>query len=168
MILAVDVHYPERGAIAAALAFDDWTSPTPTATYVSRFADVEAYAPGAFYRRELPCILGLLQEYGLSPDCIVIDGHAFLDDEGRAGLGKHLFDALQGRIPVIGVAKSAFAGTSADAAVLRGNSARPLYVTAVGLPQEEAKAHVRAMHGAHRIPTLLKRVDRQCRQASPA
>ncbi len=162
-ILATDVHYTEPGAVAAGVLFDAWRAAAPLRTVTSRLDTVEAYAPGAFYRRELPCLLALLREHALHPDVIVVDGHVFLDDAGRAGLGKHLFDALDGHVPVIGVAKTAFAGMDARFAVLRGDSARPLYVTAAGLPLAEAQAHVRTMHGAHRVPTLLKAVDRLCR-----
>ena len=165
MILAVDVHYTEPGATAAGVLFDAWTAAAPSSAVVSRFAEVAPYEPGAFYRRELPCLLGLLREHALQPDIIVVDGHVFLDDAGRAGLGKHLFDALDGRVPVIGVAKTAFVGIDDTHALLRGDSARPLYVTAAGMPLAQAMAHVRAMHGMHRIPTLLKAVDRLCRDA---
>lgn len=166
MILAVDVHYPARGAVAAGVLFGDWTDAAPTATCVSRFDHVEDYVPGAFYRRELPCILGLLREHALTPACIVIDGHVVLDHDGRPGLGQHLFDALDGRIPVIGVAKTAFVGIGPDSEVLRGDSRRPLYVTCAGMPLENAKASVHTMHGAHRLPTLLKAVDALCRQSA--
>lgn len=166
MILATDVHYADAGAIAAGVLFDDWCAATPSRTVTSRFDTVEAYVPGAFYRRELPCLLGLLREHDLQPDLVLVDGHGFLDDAGRPGLGKHLFDALDGRVPVIGVAKTAFVGIGADHAVLRGDSMRPLYVSAAGLPLAEAQTHVRAMHGAHRLPTLLKAVDRTCREAA--
>lgn len=165
MILAVDVHYAEPGATAAGVLFDDWTAESPSGVVVSRFAEVASYAPGAFYRRERPCILGLLREHALQPDTIVVDGHVFLDDAGRPGLGKHLFDALDGRVPVIGVAKTAFVGLGGHHEVLRGGGARPLYVSAAGIDLETAKAHIRAMHGTHRIPTLLKAVDRLCRDA---
>lgn len=165
-ILATDVHYTEPGAVAAGMLFNDWRAATPSRTVTSHFDTVEAYEPGAFYRRELPCLLGLLRKHALQPDVIIVDGHVFLDDAGRPGLGKHLFDALDGRVPVIGVAKTAFAGMDARFEVLRGDSLRPLYVTAIGLPLEEAQAHVRAMHGAHRLPTLLKQVDRTCRKAA--
>ena len=47
--------------------------------------------------------------------------------------------------------------------IYRGDSAKPLFVTAVGMTLEEAKAHIASMHGEHRIPTLLRRVDQLCR-----
>lgn len=167
MILAVDVHYTEPGAIAAGVCFEDWRDAQPSHTCISRFDAVAPYEPGAFYRRELPCLLGLLGEHDLHPAVIVVDGHVFLDDAGRPGLGKHLFDALDGQVPVIGVAKTAFVGVGEDHEVRRGNSARPLYVSAAGMPLADAKAHILAMHGAHRLPTLLKAVDRACRDTAP-
>ena len=64
---------------------------------------------------------------------------------------------------MIGVAKTAFAGAPA-VPVVRGDSARPLYVTAAGLDPQLAARHLAAMHGPHRLPTLLKRVDTLARQ----
>jgi deoxyribonuclease V len=166
MILAVDVHYPGCGAIVAGVLFEDWPCGEASRTCLTRMSEVADYVPGAFYLRELPCLLGLLREHALQPDVIVVDGHVFLDGAGRPGLGKHLFDALDGRVPVIGVAKTAFVGMDPRFEVRRGDSARPLCVTAAGLPLDEAQARIRAMHGAHRLPTLLKLVDRLCRDAA--
>ena len=41
----------------------------------------------------------------------------------------------------------------------RGNSKSPLFVTARGVSASDAALHVKQMHGPHRIPTLLARVD---------
>ncbi|WP_245872852.1 hypothetical protein [Deinococcus planocerae] len=86
-----------------------------------------------------------------------------MGSEQRPGLGWHLWEALAGRVPVIGVAKSRFHGTPGETEVFRGTSRSPLFVTSVGLPLEEAKGDIRGMAGAHRIPTLLKEVDRLSR-----
>jgi deoxyribonuclease V len=40
-----------------------------------------------------------------------------------------------------------------------------LYVTAVGIDPRAAASNVRGMHGKHRLPTMIKRVDRLCRDA---
>ena len=120
----------------------------------STFAE---YAPGQFYLRELPCLLAVIDRLDALPRTIVVDGYVFLGPE-RPGLGAHLYDALAGNVPVVGVAKRPFRDAFA-VPVRRGESARPLYVTAIGLAVGEAAAHVRAMHGEHRIPTLLRRVD---------
>ena len=75
----------------------------------------------------------------------------------------HLWRQLDGAVPVVGVAKTRFVDTPAEAELIRGTSARPLFVTAAGLSQDEAKRCIARMHGAHRIPTLLKQVDALCR-----
>ena len=83
-----------------------------------------------------------------------------LDDAGSPGLGAHLYRALDGRIPVIGVAKTNYASVHlAKAEVLRGDSARPLYITAMGIDLAQAAGHIHAMHGAYRLPDLLKELD---------
>jgi deoxyribonuclease V len=68
---------------------------------------------------------------------------------------------------VIGVAKTAYAGSTFATPVLRGTSAKPLYVTARGIARDEAARLVRSLHGEHRIPTLLERVDHLARGLSP-
>lgn len=166
MIVAVDVQYTQDQAIAAGVLFDGWQDAEPLEECVSMIENVAAYEPGKFFKRELPCLLQLLAEHRLHPDCIVVDGYVYLDGVSRAGLGKHLYDALGG-VPVVGVAKKRYADIGPQFEVFRGASGRPLYVTSVGLELEHAKESVRAMHGAHRLPTLLKRVDQICRGMRP-
>lgn len=164
MKLAVDVQYREDvAAQAAGLLFDGWADPAPVASVTVQIADLAPYRPGAFYARELPCLLALLDRLETPPEVIVIDGYVTLGAECQPGLGAHLFDALKAKVPVIGVAKTWFRGTPETAELRRGASARPLYVTAAGMTQEAAKAHIAAMHGAHRMPTLLAEVDRLAR-----
>lgn len=98
---------------------------------------------------------------------VIIDGYVWLG-AGRSGLGAHLYDALGQRIAVVGVAKRRFHGAGDAVPVLRGTSQVPLFVTAVGIDLAEAAEGVRRMHGAHRIPTLLKRVDRLSRDGRDA
>jgi deoxyribonuclease V len=50
----------------------------------------------------------------------------------------------------------------------RGASARPLYVTAAGMPRADAADLVRAMAGRHRMPDALRRVDTLARTGPPA
>ena len=83
----------------------------------------------------------------------------------RPGLGQHLFNALNGRTPVIGVAKSRFKGSS-GIEVFRGGSKQPLYVTSAGVDLQKASEKIKRMHGNYRIPTLLKRVDLLAREKS--
>jgi deoxyribonuclease V len=74
-----------------------------------------------------------------------------------------LHEALGGRVPIVGVAKTAFRGDTGAAEVLRGESAKALLVSAAGMSLDEAVDGVRRMAGEHRIPTLLKRVDHLAR-----
>ncbi|MCA0869681.1 endonuclease V [Seohaeicola saemankumensis] len=164
-LFAVDVHYADDGsALAAGIAFGDWHNATPQAEVTTRIAETAPYEPGAFYKRELPCILALLDWLPRRPSVIIIDGYVTLGADARDGLGMHLWRALDEKVPVIGVAKTAFAGTPKTAELLRGQSIKPLYITAVGISQEDAKACIRAMHGDHRLPTLLTAADRLCRR----
>jgi deoxyribonuclease V len=166
MILAVDVDYREARARVAGILFREWGDAQTAAEQVAECAVSNDYRPGEFFRRELPCIEHLLREIRQPIDCIVIDGYVYLGGERRPGLGIHLFDALTQQVPVIGVAKTPFRDTPDTTAVFRGRSTRPLYVTAAGMDDDLARQRIRAMHGEHRIPTLLQRVDRLCRQAA--
>jgi deoxyribonuclease V len=156
-IAAFDVHYSEDGrASAAAVLFCDYTDTEPAEVFTQLLPGTADYISGEFYKRELPCILALLKQINKTLDEMIVDGYVMLGS--RRGLGQHLFDALDDKIPVIGVAKSKFQGAS-PALVFRGRSIRPLYVTSAGVEQRRASERIRTMHGTHRIPTLLKRVD---------
>ena len=159
MILATDVQYGDTHACAACVLFDTWRSAAPLARHTSILSPIAAYEPGKFYKRELPCLLKLLSDHRLQPSLIIVDGHVFLDGWSKPGLGKYLHEALGEGIAVIGVAKSAFKGIDPSCEILRGRSQQPLYVTSIGIPHEDAKAHISEMHGDFRIPALLKEVD---------
>ena len=163
MILATDVHYFGKAAVAAGILFDSWSSAAPSAEYNCHITPVADYEPGQFYKRELPCLMALLQQIPTPPDTVIIDGFVTLGQDERPGLGAHLHDAFDGNISVVGVAKTAFRDTPAHAEILRGQSKRPLYVTSKGIPPETARDLVRGMHGTHRIPTILAQVDALCR-----
>lgn len=164
--VCVDVDYRDDQAVAAAVLFHDWGDATAAGRIVQPIAPIEPYQPGAFYRRELPCLLAVLRQVSEPFDLVVVDGYVWLEDEMHPGLGGHLYAALGGQVPVVGVAKTCFTSARAAVAVQRGHLAtRPLYVTAAGIIVSEASERVRQMHGLHRIPTLLKLVDRVCRDA---
>ena len=166
MLCGLDVDYRSCSVVAAGLSFADWDSESPLREYsVESNTPPEAYEAGSFYRRELPYLLAVLGQMEEHPATILIDGFVWLGIESP-GLGAHLYEALGRRSAVVGVAKRPFRDTSAGSPVLRGTSARPLYVTSVGISLDDAVAGVKAMHGLHRIPTLLKRVDRLCRDTS--
>jgi deoxyribonuclease V len=133
----------------------------PVAQHVVRVTGVAPYRPGAFFERELPCIRAVLAKNHWPLAAIVVDGYVWLGEQ--PGLGAHLFAALEEKVPVIGVAKNPFREAAAIE-VVRGDSKKPLYVSAAGMAKEEAAACIRRMHGPHRLPTLLKEVDRLCRE----
>ena len=83
-------------------------------------------------------------------------------DDDKLGLGARIHAQLGGPA-VVGVAKHEFHGASSAVAVRRGTSKHPLFVGAIGIALDEAVAGVARMHGRHRIPTLLARVDRLSR-----
>ncbi len=165
-IAFLDVGYRDTGARAACVLAGSWESELPSSTYVRDIEHVEAYEPGSFYRRELPCLLSVLRLLPSLPQIVVVDGHVWLSSARRPGLGAHLHDAPGRRIPVVGVAKTAFADArSCDvvAQVLRGRSRQPLFVTAAGMELGAATRDVRRMAGKHRAPEMLRIVDRLSR-----
>ena len=74
MFACVDVGYHAAGARAAAVTFDQWEDADPSGEYSLDIASVEAYVPGQFYRRELPCLMAVLQQLPNRPETIVVDG----------------------------------------------------------------------------------------------
>lgn len=166
MILAIDVDYTNNHASVAAIRFHHWQDKQESAVYKSTVNNVAAYESGNFYRRELPCILHVLNEHHLTPNMIVIDGFVWLDGDKKRGLGAHLYHALDKQVPIIGVAKKAFSGIPEKYALLRGTSKKPLFITSAGIDVEQAISHIRTMAGEHRLPILLKKVDRLCREGN--
>jgi deoxyribonuclease V len=159
MILAVDVDYRVCNAVAAGVLFQNWDDSIAISEFVVPIASFAEYEPGQFYKREMPCILELIKLLSDLPEFIIIDGYVYLDKNKKPGLGKHLYDALHGQTAIVGVAKSRYKYTPDDTAIYRSSSKRALYVTAVGISEANAKGFIMNMHGKHRLPTILKRVD---------
>jgi len=166
MILALDTYYQNDKAKTVCIRFHHWTDDQPADVLTEELDSVEEYQPGAFYKRELPCILSILKKTDVQDtEAIFIDGYVLLDDTGKHGLGGYLYEALNRKIPVIGVAKTNFANnTLHKKEVYRGDSQRPLYITTLGITPDTACNYIRSMHGAYRIPTLLKTLDTLTRQ----
>ncbi|MEG0926656.1 endonuclease V [Chryseobacterium sp.] len=165
MIYAFDTYYYEDYANTVCIAFDDWTSEREIETFTEQTDINSGYESGAFYKRELPCILSLLNKIVLKDgDVIIVDGYVTLDDHGKIGLGGHLYDVLKEKFAVVGIAKNEF--TTPDSQrrnVFRGESKTPLFITAKGIDVDQVKRHVEQMHGAYRMPTLLKKLDQLSR-----
>jgi deoxyribonuclease V len=165
MLACVDVDYrgDEGPAVASCVVYEDWYSSESHEERVAVTQRVAPYTPGQFCQRELPCILRVLDKVQTPLDAILVDGHVWLDDKGTRGLGAHLYGALEEQTPVIGIAKNPFGDSHCQRRVLRGQSHKPLFVTAVGIEVDVAAESVRRMHGAHRMPSLLTRADQLCR-----
>lgn len=167
MILATDVHYSGDEAITGAVLFETWRAKERLHEWADSHVGVlEDYAAGEFFRRELPCILPLIKRAyeSLHLKTIIVDGYVDLGG-GKPGLGRHLQRALDGRVEVIGVAKNEYVGAPA-AEVLRGKSAKPLFVTSTGDAHSAAR-RIASMAGEHRLPEMLRRVDELSRGARP-
>ena len=163
MIIVTDVGYDDENdrALAAAVAFRSWADPAPSHEWTVPVEGLVKYVSGSFYKRELPCLLALLEAAPCPVSTVIVDGHVWLQ-RGRPGLGKHLHEALGEITPVIGLAKRPFHRGCAFP-LYRGTSKHPLYVTVTGMHQVTAEGYVTQLHGPHRIPTLLKRVDAMSR-----
>jgi deoxyribonuclease V len=116
-----------------------------------------AYRPGEFFLRELPPLRAVLDAvHGLG--LLVVGGYTDLDPAGRPGLGAHAHAEFG--VPVIGVAKTAFRTATHAVPVLRGHPARPLYITAAGMPAKEAADLVRHMTRA--LPAARRPAPCRC------
>ncbi len=161
MILAFDTYYYDDKAKTVCYCFEKFTDDEPDIVYTDMVAGIEKYESGAFYKRELPCIIKLLEKHHPEDiDMIIIDGFVVLDDDNTLGLGGHLFEYLGKNVPVIGVAKTDFPGlTKNKRKIYRGKSRNPLYITALGMDLDAAGEHIQSMKGKYRVPTLLKKLD---------
>lgn len=159
MIAIFDVDYKESQAQCACLLIENWDS-LDYKTYKVLIDNVAEYESGSFYKRELPCILQTLNTVSETLDFIVIDGYVTLGE--KKGLGAYLYEHLDVKIPIIGVAKTKF--LSADSIeLIRGDSIKPLFITSLGIENSLSKLYIESMKGDFRIPFILKEADRICR-----
>ncbi|WP_299712425.1 endonuclease V [uncultured Tenacibaculum sp.] len=166
MILAFDTYYFDNKAKTVCVSFNTIADAEPADIKDEIIEDVPEYVPGSFYKRELPCIVSLLKQFDLTQvELIIVDGYAILNNEGKLGLGGYLYEELNKTIPVIGVAKSQFNVENKFAKELfRGESKKPLYVSAIGMDLQEAFNAIKDMDGNYRMPTLLKVLDTKTRE----
>jgi deoxyribonuclease V len=161
MVLAFDTYYYGTKAKTICLSFENWTT-TESFEILAETIDVsEEYISGEFFKRELPCILSLLKKIDIKyVSVIIIDGFVYLDDDKKLGLGGHLYNSLDKKIPIIGVAKNDFVAINKLKRVtLRGKSKKPLFVTSAGIDLDFAHKRIMDLPGDFRIPDILKRLD---------
>ncbi|WP_298546295.1 endonuclease V [uncultured Aquimarina sp.] len=166
MKLAFDVQYYETYAKSVCIVFNDWQDETPSEIIIKKVHNIAPYVPGEFYKRELPCIEVILEDIHPNDiELIIVDGYVYLNDDKKLGLGGYLYEKLNNNIPIIGVAKSSFHDNKKYVReVIRGESTKPLYITAVGLDVDKAKNHIQKMHGEFRMPSLLQILDSKTKE----
>ncbi|MFY1046201.1 endonuclease V [Chryseobacterium sp. GP-SGM7] len=166
MIYAFDTYYYESSAKTVCIAFENWNSETESFIYSENTKVTSDYESGAFYKRELPCILSLLKKIDLqNGDLIIVDGYVTLDNNGKIGLGGYLYQSLDKKYPIIGIAKNSFNSEDCQRrTVFRGESKTPLFLTAIGIDVDETHSNIINMHGNYRIPALLKKLDQLTRE----
>lgn len=160
MVLAIDVHYREGLAKAVGVLFQ-YADEQPSEIILSYTNGIDEDVPGEFYKRELPCLLNVIEKTNkVDIDIIIIDGYVYLDNNFKQGLGAILWEKLNQKIPVIGVAKTPFFSNKETVIeVFRGESKKPLYISSIGINLEEVAEKIKNMKGEYRIPTILKQLD---------
>ena len=161
MLLAIDVYYTSNDIANAVGVLFNWDDEEPQQTLQTQLENIAPYEPGAFYKRELPCLLSIINKVNIATlEAIIIDGYVYVDNNKTAGLGKHLYDKLEQKVPVIGVAKTGYFNNQQTVAkVNRGESQKPLYVSAVGYDLTKAATYIKQMQGKYRMPDILKTLD---------
>ena len=160
MVAAIDVHYIDKIARSVAVLFN-WEDALPRKVIIEEITEFGEYVPGEFYKRELPCIIAIMEKVeDKEIEMLIVDGHVFTDNE-TYGLGGHTWEAFGEKIPVIGVAKRPFFSNKVTVKeIYRGESKHPLYVSAIGMELEKAAELIQNMKGEYRIPTILKELDK--------
>lgn len=162
-IVCFDVQYFGDEAITGFVVFNSINDAKPMDTGQVLTKGIAAYEPGAFYKRELPCLLNAIDFITIKISLIIVDAYVWLDDD-KMGLGGYLYQALDEKIPVIGVSKSKFnTATSKVIPVMRGQSQQPLYVSSIGMDTLKAAEMIEKMEGPYRLPTMIKLADAVCR-----
>lgn len=161
MVLALDVHYKDDGSAKSVGVLFNWNDIQPKEIFIEYVKETAEYIPGEFYKRELPCLLKVIEKVNINDlEAIVIDGYVYIDNDKRFGLGGHLWQALNKQIPIIGVAKNFYHGnTETVKQIYRGKSKKPLYISSVGLELDTASDFITQMPSEFRIPDLLKQLD---------
>jgi deoxyribonuclease V len=162
---AVDVAYPSSGGARAAMVVTAGADFAEVlAEHTACVPEAAPYSPGRFFLRELPPLRAVLAAAG-PLRLLIVDGYVDLDPAGRPGLGAHVHDEFA--VPVIGVAKTPFRAATHAVPVIRGRSARPLFITAAGIPLPDAADLVSKMAGQFCLPDALRRADALSRSAQP-
>lgn len=163
MKLILDVGYFDNAAKVVGLVIDEIGHTQILQKVVD---NPMPYVPGEFYKRELPCLMALINDVPINQlEYIIIDGYVYVDNDELYGLGGHLYRALAAKVPIIGVAKTFYKGNEQTTVkVVRGQSKSPLFVSSIGIDLNKAAHIIETMQGPNRIPDLIKKVDTLTKQ----
>lgn len=156
----LDVAYRERSAATACVAFERWTDDRPHAVSTFSMQGIADYVPGRFFERELPCLIDALDRVDRKFEVVVIDGFVHLKPPRIKGLGYHLAESMGYPVAVIGVAKNPLTIADRFIPLRRGHSRKPLFVSSINMPVQQAAELIAGMSGEYRIPTLIRIADK--------
>jgi deoxyribonuclease V len=164
--IAIDVYYSDNHAKSIGVMFQNWEDTEPNKIITSYTVNPLEYESGLFYKRELPCIIELMEHIDISQIyTIIIDGYVYLNDDKKPGLGYYVYKNFEGTIPVIGVAKTPFHNNKAYTKnIYRGKSLKPLYISSIGIDTAAAAEYIRNMSGEYRNPYMLKLLDSKTKE----
>lgn len=161
--IAIDTYYrSEQEAYTVGIIFEEWDDKKPLSIVDDVNETFDRYIPGEFYKRELPCILRILNKINiLEFDSIILDGYIDLkDNEGniKPGLGRRLCSKINihDDLDIIGIAKSLYCRTDEISYKLVRNSSKALYCQSL---RGNSLDFLKYLDGDYRIPTLLKLLD---------
>lgn len=157
-----DAYYRGNKGKVCCIVFENEPRENILSSYCEVVTPINEYISGEFYKRELPCILGLYENIKEDIGLIIIDGYVLLG-KNKKGLGYYLYETLNGKVPIIGVAKTYFNTCTDYGEIYRGESKRPLYITSVGINLKYSCALIKNLNGKYRIPDLFKKVDQLTR-----
>lgn len=162
IVACFDVYYYKDYARACCIVFSK-DEEEIISKYIEEIEGIEEYVSGQFYKRELPCILKVLDKVKENIDIIITDSFVWVDGY-KDGLGAYLYKYIDCKIPVIGVAKSYLKGSTSCLEIYRGQSSNPLYVSAIGIDLNYSAELIKNLKGDFRIPDILKKVDKLSRK----
>ena len=155
----VDVSYKQNKAIAVSVLLKNYKEDKIISEYSSTITGIEDYKPGKFYKRELPPLLSVLNKVKENYELVIIDGYVWLGKD-KGGLGYHLYNSLDKKTAVIGVAKNPFTNNTEAKTLVRGKSKKPLYITSIEIDIKSALKIINEMAGEDRIPNMIKYADK--------
>lgn len=164
IIACFDVYYYKNYARACCIVFNKEEEKV-ISEYIEVIEGIKDYISGEFYKRELPCILKVLEKVKEDIDIIITDSFVWVE-KYKNGLGAYLYESIKFKIPIIGVAKSYLKGSTAYLEVYRGKSTKPLYVSAVGIDLKYSAKLIKNLKGEFRIPDILKKVDKLSKEVN--